>query len=59
MRLKQVWALHKNKIKTYSACETIKKSFPSTHLGRLVGFPHRSMQNLLGPFDPLSAEKPS
>ena len=32
-------------------------SYP--YLGRLTGFPHFSIQNFLGPFEPLSAENPS
>ncbi len=31
----------------------------TNYLGKLVGLPHFSMQKRLGPFDPLSAAKPS
>jgi len=30
-----------------------------TYLGKKLGFPHFSIQNFRGPFEPRSAEKPS
>lgn len=36
-----------------------KKSHKNADLGRHAGVPHFSMQNLLGPLEPLRAAKPS
>lgn len=37
----------------------IKKRKIEVYLGKLLGLPHFSMQNFLGPVDPLRAAKPS